>query len=138
VISQSNRFTVHGSQCAVRGGRVNYNTITTNVLTPRLLFDSSFCCCSYSANCVIMFSYTLVITRKSNTSKRCLNSSVQSDPDDLVVHREQSMKLWRVALWSLCHSSECELMARGSNLAKLVILSHPCQRLKLRYKTIGC
>ena len=46
------------------------------------------------------------------------------------------MKLWRVALWSLWHSSECELMARGSNLAKLVILSHPCQRLKLRYKTI--
>jgi hypothetical protein len=25
----------------VRGGRVNYNTTTTNVLTPRLLFDSS-------------------------------------------------------------------------------------------------
>jgi len=45
------------------------------------------------------------------------------------------MKLWRVALWSLCHSSECELMARDSILAKLVILSHPCQRLKLRNKT---
>jgi len=54
-------------------------------------------------------------TRKSKTcSKRCLNSSVQSDPDDLVVHREQSMKLWRVALWGLCHSLECELMAQGS------------------------
>jgi len=31
------------------------------------------------------------------------------------------------------------MRADGSrlNLAKLVILSHPCQRLKLRYKTIG-
>jgi len=97
-------------------------------------------------------------TRKSKTSKRCLNSSILSDPDDLAVHWEQSMKLWRV----LCHSLEWELMARGSiwlNSSYCLILangsnsdtrqfagmelivsvfgllSRPCQRLKLRYKT---
>jgi len=32
-------------------------------------------------------------TRKSKTSTRYLNSNVQSDPDDLVVNWEQSMKL---------------------------------------------
>ena len=37
--------------------------------------------------------YIIVLTRKSKTSERCYNSSVQSDPDDLVVHRGQSMKL---------------------------------------------
>jgi len=120
----------------VHGGRFNYNTITTNVLTPRLFV---WWCCSYSANCVIMFSYILVIcitARKSKTSKRCLNSSVQSDPDYLVVHQEQWKKLWRVALWSRCHSFR--MRADGSKfiLAKLIILSHPCQHLKLRYKTV--
>jgi len=30
----------------------------------RLLFDSSFGCCSYSANCGIMFSYSLVIQER--------------------------------------------------------------------------
>ena len=73
---------------------------------------------SFSSSFSSSTSRSLVIcitsTRKSKTSKRCLNSSVQSDPHDLVVHWEQSMKLWRVALWGLCHSLECELMTQGS------------------------
>ena len=33
-------------------------------------------------------------TSKSNASEKCFNSSVQSDPDDLVKHRDHSMKQW--------------------------------------------
>ena len=80
MISQSNQFTVHGSRFTVRGGRVNYNTITTNVLTPRLLFDSSFDCCSYSANCVIMFSYSLIIQERVRPLRGVLTQAFSQIP----------------------------------------------------------
>ena len=61
--------------------------------------------------------YIIVLTRKSKTSERCYNSSVQSDPDDLVVHRGQSMKTMTrcsVDLFAILNSSR--MRADGSRL----------------------
>jgi len=53
-----------------------------------------------------------------------------------VVHRGQSMKLWRDALWPIVILPEWELMALGSNklISSYCLIS--CQRVKPRYRAI--